>query len=846
MRRLGFLVHWLVLWLVLWGSGCASDQGGGIETAGEGTYQTWDIVVDFGPPSSKTGAALISKPQTTSTDTCETGFVCQGDFQCLFTNTVTSTLFTVNGTILLCTTNPDQCPSGEARLCEKGDGEPAPEECIPLTIPGTADQVECTLVFETTTRVFGGDANATDCTTVDGSTVCSVTMAVADKDIGDMILDRFNCEEARFFRTWLNSLPNFNQTLCGGANLGFDVVEEWLGCEECGNASCEPGENDFSDPRYCPGDCNSCGNEKCTCGENASDCFIDCHCGNGKCEPAAGEAERDLECLGLGGGGPITPDGGGTTCEPSNCTTNADCGSGGTCVDQGIDQVCCFSTTPETQPAVCGNVCADCPCDYDGVCDGAAGETRVTCTADCGGGGGGEERCPSTGNPRPECTNDFGGVYFCFEAFVNLGNELKQAPVASGCGRDDGCCFPIHCSETEPCPTGSVCNVGEGVCELMPCVAGCPELAPCQPNGYCGPPKVFCGDGNCDIVEEGTCTEDCGGGGGGIGCIQGASCVDNAECGSGICKFPFCGVDEVICPTPYCDCGAACTEGAFCTTSADCGDGQCFLNACICNGGGGSASCGNAIVEIGEECDPGFDESGDVSACGSRGCILPGEPNHCTCSTGICGNGVLDVGEACDGGIPSTCPGSDSTCNAFCTNCFNPLSVEPADKCADGFDNESDGYTDCADPDCADASNCGGGGGTCGNGIIETGEVCDGSNIDGCPPVAIGSPLPICSSDCKNCLTPTSGFCGDGCCGCTAADASEFCGSCPADCGACPPPCGDGVCAGGSLENCTTCSLDCGPCWFDDPSLCGNGICQPDSAESCEVCAVDCCPIIKK
>jgi hypothetical protein len=69
-------------------------------------------------------------------------------------------------------------------------------------------------------------------------------------------------------------------------------------------------------------------------------------------------------------------------------------------------------------------------------------------------------------------------------------------------------------------------------------------------------------------------------------------------------------------------------------------------------------------------------------------------------------------------------------------------------------------------------------------------------------------------------------------CGNGACEASESCGSCPADCGLCPR-CGDGTCNG--TESCSDCPADCGNC-------CGNGTCN--EGESCSTCSPDCgdCP----
>lgn len=73
-------------------------------------------------------------------------------------------------------------------------------------------------------------------------------------------------------------------------------------------------------------------------------------------------------------------------------------------------------------------------------------------------------------------------------------------------------------------------------------------------------------------------------------------------------------------------------------------------------------------------------------------------------------------------------------------------------------------------------------------------------------------------------------------CGNKTCDATETCKTCPIDCGACAAVCGDGSCSIAS-ENCQTCSQDCGNC----PVLCGDSIC--DATETCGSCPADCpCP----
>ncbi len=73
-------------------------------------------------------------------------------------------------------------------------------------------------------------------------------------------------------------------------------------------------------------------------------------------------------------------------------------------------------------------------------------------------------------------------------------------------------------------------------------------------------------------------------------------------------------------------------------------------------------------------------------------------------------------------------------------------------------------------------------------------------------------------------------------CGDKLCNDTETCKTCPKDCGACASVCGDGSCSV-ATENCQSCSQDCGKC----PVLCGDSIC--DATETCGSCPADCpCP----
>lgn len=145
------------------------------------------------------------------------------------------------------------------------------------------------------------------------------------------------------------------------------------------------------------------------------------------------------------------------------------------------------------------------------------------------------------------------------------------------------------------------------------------------------------------------------------------------------------------------------------------------------------ASCGNGMVESGEECDDGNEIDTDVclnscvrAACGDM-VIGPGElcddgnsdNEVCTenCTLASCGNGVQEGLEECDDGNGLNTDGCLSTCKtAICGDTFVFTGEE---ECDDGNDENTDSCVSCSDA-------------ICGDGFVEAGstEECDDSNLD--------------------------------------------------------------------------------------------------------------------
>ncbi len=273
-----------------------------------------------------------------------------------------------------------------------------------------------------------------------------------------------------------------------------------------------------------------------------------------------------------------------------------------------------------------------------------------------------------------------------------------------------------------------------------------------------------------------------------------------------------------------------------------------FLTACPDEGGGkntntadagNQAVCGNGILEEGEECDNGAENS-DLA------------PNACRsdCRHPRCGDGVADEGEACDGRdlAGQSCPdlvdpnapagehftggvlacSNDCTLDpAGCTRCGNGL-AEPGEEC-DGSDlagqdcasagNRQDGRLHCAEDCTFDISGCH----TCGDGQVEPAEDCEpGLELtETCQDLGWAWGELACNPDtCRYDVSGCRSVCGNG-----TREPDEDCDGpdLPA------VSCTDFGFLGGRIVCSPACHLDLSQC-----SLCGNGRWDPDHGEECD------------
>ncbi len=306
--------------------------------------------------------------------------------------------------------------------------------------------------------------------------------------------------------------------------------------------------------------------------------------------------------------------------------------------------------------------------------------------------------------------------------------------------------------------------------------------------------------------------------------------------------------------------GSACTEDAFCgdgkvttTIGEQCDDGTndgahgCDVDCkvitgwkCPATGGACSVdvSCGNGKVDSGEHCDD--HNLRNYDGCSSTCFVEAGfscPPNGGTC-TRLCGNGVLDAGEACDDSNFYSGDGCSSNCSIVETDYTCATVGQPCT------------YTPPPPPS------------ECGNGKIETGEVCDDGNAnsgDGCSNSCVVEPGWKCGAQNTACVADKCGdhivagaeVCDDGInnttSGCTPSCTVAPNATCTADGKTCVPMvCGDGKVTGtetcdsgtndgkhGCSTTCQTmtgwiCALPGTPC----TEVCGDGIVVGD--EQCD------------
>jgi hypothetical protein len=397
---------------------------------------------------------------------------------------------------------------------------------------------------------------------------------------------------------------------------------------------------------------------------------------------------------------------------------------------------------------------------------------------------------------------------------------------------------------------------------------------PCVETTYANPPDTcstctknctidtvlgpYCGDGTCSNGETKTsCPVDCSGCGNGI--VSGTEQCDDGSANTNTpCTTPAYDTANPSVPLSCSTCTLSCTVdtvfGPFC------GDHICQANETAI-GCPADCGCGNGIINTGEQCDNGSNNSNTCgppaydtahpnipltcTTCTMSCQLLTIEGPYCgdgTCNNGEtetscpvdctgCGNGIVEGTEQCDDGSNNTntpcatpaydtgtpsVPLSCSTCTKSCTvdTVFGPF-------CGDLICQTADGETAATCP-----ADCG-----CGNGIVNTGEQCDNGtahNTDTpCTPgydtTTPSTPL-TCSTCTTSCTIDTvvGPYCGDS----IVQSANETCDQGSAN--------GTHTCPYGELS-CTICNSTCsGTSAGTTLAYCGDGVVQSTDGEACD------------
>jgi hypothetical protein len=168
--------------------------------------------------------------------------------------------------------------------------------------------------------------------------------------------------------------------------------------------------------------------------------------------------------------------------------------------------------------------------------------------------------------------------------------------------------------------------------------------------------------------------------------------------------------------------------------------------------------------------------------CCANGCDANSDAD-CSAS---CGNGIVETGENCDtaipdrdpGGCPANCDDKNACttdvltgggCGVACSNVAISQCLSAADGCCPSGCNAN------SDPDCSV---------TCGNGVLESGETCDTAIADG----QAGACPTACADDlaCTNDILVSAGTCSATCSNpaITQCDATKSDNCCPGGCDA--------------------------------------------------------------
>ncbi|MBL92632.1 MAG: hypothetical protein CMH56_12575 [Myxococcales bacterium] len=438
-------------------------------------------------------------------------------------------------------------------------------------------------------------------------------------------------------------------------------------------------------------------------------------------------------------------------CLPCSPPPASECHTTG---DVSISYVETASTSCESESGACAYQAVETPCSWGpcepetGLCpeepepepDPVCGDGEVTGAEECDDGNTETEIC-AYGEGACEicdalCALVPGQIQFCGDNAIqedeeecDNGTDNNSDTLPDACRSN---CFLPHCGDSvidtdETCDDGNAFD-GDG------CDSDC-----LQEDGWdCleGPCEPICGDG--EVVGDEACDD-------------GNTTTEYCPYGATYCVV--CGSDCQFEPGLLQSCGDGIVqEGETC----DDGDNNNDYAPNACRSNCQVAGCGDGIIDTGEACDDQNieDEDGCSSACiVEAGWLCVGQPSQCE---SICGDAIVVGDEACDDGNNEIdlCPYSVMSC-VVCDNncqetggllqyCGDGVFQEDHEECDEGVEGLQDDNPFSFNSD-TEKNACRGNclKPFCGDGVIDTGELCDdrnGMNGDGCSELCVVEP----------------------------------------------------------------------------------------------------------
>ncbi len=643
----------------------------------------------------------------------------------------------------------------------------------------------------------------------------------------------------------------------------------------CGNGIVDPGElcddGNIINGDGCAADCKSaeaCGDgvtntdagEVCDDGNtvDGDGCSANCKsnevCGNGIIDTAKGEVCDDGnthagKCTGDDHECDSTADCTAGTCVPDGCSS--DCKSNETCGNgiKDLGEVCDDAHAPGGCEDDClhGAGCGNGVLDTGEQCDDGNAVNIDDCKNDCTPNVCGDGVTDSMGAHHEDCDTGVLGVQketqlcnldcttaMCGDGKVNkthiemgstIGEQCDSGPPLTANADNKACtskCLINVCGDGLKGP-GEDCDLGAangtsatmGACDLQCHVVGCGNGV-VDPGEQCDPHNGF--TTTPVTTQSATCDSDCTAaicGDGTLNSTAGEICDDGTNNGQP-CTYTTTTTGLVTCMRCNADCSALNTA----LKAPYCGDGNTDVGHEVCDQGAANgtacpyatscarcnSTCSALTTTSGPSCGDGVVTSADNEQC--DGTTIPK-----TCAELGYGGGVAGAKPTC---YSSTDPNGNA-CHYNVTSCVPTCgngTVEAGEQCdgtnLNGATCAALGYSG-GTPTCTlckvTAVGCTS---VCGNNLAEGNEQCDGTDLNGVTCASLGythGTNPGCTTGANGCkFDVLACSCGDGTCG-----QGETPANCPSDC-----HCGDGTCSAGQGETYATCPGDC-------PASCTDG-----------------------